>query len=101
MPWEINASTKLRQTQYYFQHTAGYEDAVAIDSEDTDVYVEAAFVSNQVPGLLCIKRKHNTVFCRDLCNEELTYVIIPLHVMTGCDQNSGFFGHGKKQSMIR
>ena len=26
----------------------------------------------------------------------MAHVIIPLHVMTGCDHNCGFKGHGKK-----
>ena len=43
------------------------------------------------------KRKSSHVICRQLCNEEMSRVIIPLHAMTGCDSNLGFFGHGKKK----
>ena len=67
-----------------------------IDSEDTDVYVQAEYVSHHTPGLLCIKKKHQVMLFLSICNEELAEVIIPLHVLTGCDSNSGFYGHDKK-----
>src|SRR6267154_1985001 len=31
-----------------------------------------------------------------ILSKELTYIIIPLHVITGSDHTSGFYGHGKK-----
>ena len=43
-----------------------------------------------------MKRKDSTLSCRAFCDEEVANVVIPLHTMTGCDSNSGFYGHGKK-----
>jgi len=31
-----------------------------------------------------------------LCSEAMTASMIPLHVLTGCDNNSGFYGTSKK-----
>ena len=70
---------------------------VVIDSEDTDVYVQAVYVSDTCSGNLYIRRKSSHVNCLELCCEDISRVIIPLHTMTGCDSNSGFFGHGKKK----
>ena len=73
-----------------------YDGAVIIDSEDTDVYVQAAYVSNMVEGQLLIKRKKVYVDCRTFLPRDVSEIIIPLHVMTGCDHNCGFYGRGKK-----
>ena len=70
---------------------------VVIDSEDTDVYVQAAYVSNACSGNLYLRRKSSHVNCLELCCEDISQVIIPFHTMTGCDSNSCFFGHGKKK----
>lgn len=32
-----------------------------------------------------------------MLSEEIADIIIPLHVMTGSDHTSGFYGHGKKK----
>ncbi len=74
----------------------GYTQAVIIDTEDTDNYVHAAYVGQQKAGLLCIKRKQQLITARCLCSEEMSEVIIPLHVLTGCDHNSDFYGASKK-----
>ena len=63
-----------------------------IDAADTDAYVAAAAISHQLPGMLCIKRKQETIFCRDL---EMADCIVQLHCFTGCDANSGIYGKGK------
>ena len=70
---------------------------MVIDSEDTDVYVQAAYDSNTCSGNLYIRRKSSHVNCLELCCEDISQVIIPFHTMTGCDSNSGFFGYGKKK----
>ena len=36
---------------------SGYSGSVVIDAADTDAYVAAAVISQQLPGMLCIKRK--------------------------------------------
>ena len=46
-------------------------------------------------GDLYLRRKSSHVSCSQLCN--ISEVIIQFHTMTGCDSNSGFFGHGKKK----
>ena len=79
--------------------THGLEKIVVIDSEDTDVYVQSAFVARKLPGLRIYKNalENNYVDCENLCSSEMADVIIQLHVLTGCDSNSAFFGHGKKK----
>ena len=66
-----------------------------IDTKDTDIYVQAAYVAQKTSGLLCMKRKHPIIFAQCLCNEAMAESIIPLHVLTGCDHNSSFYGAGK------
>ena len=61
------------------------------------MYVQAAYVSQQVRGDLLIKRKHVLINCRAMLSEEVADIIIPLHVITGSDHTSGFYGHGKKK----
>ena len=74
----------------------GYSGPAAIDAADTDAYIAAAVISQQLPGTLCIKRKHETIFCRGLVTDDMADCIVQLHCMTGCDPNSGFYGKGKK-----
>lgn len=85
----FSAYAKLRAENYI--------GAVVLDSEDTDVYVQAAYVSQQFRGDLLIKRKHALINCKALLSHEVAQIIIPLHVITGSDHTSGFYGHGKKQ----
>ncbi len=84
----LSAYAKLR--------IGNYTGAVVLDSEDTDVYVQAAYVSQQLRGDLLIKRKHAYINCRAMLSEDVADIIIPLHVITGSDHTSGFYGHGKK-----
>ena len=74
----------------------GYKEPVVVDTEATDNYVQAAFVAHKSPGLLCLKRKHQLIDVSHLCSESMAEYIIPLHVLTGCDHNSGFYGVSKK-----
>ena len=43
-----------------------------------------------------LKCKHALIDAQYLCSEEMSASIIPLHVLTGCDHNSGFYGASKK-----
>ena len=52
---------------------------VVIDSEDTDVYVQAAYVAHKVPDDLLIKGKNRFVNCRSLVDESITNIIIDTH----------------------
>eukprot|EP00745_Piridium_sociabile_P040935 TRINITY_DN7979_c0_g1_i3.p1 TRINITY_DN7979_c0_g1~~TRINITY_DN7979_c0_g1_i3.p1 ORF type:complete len:449 (-),score=103.89 TRINITY_DN7979_c0_g1_i3:362-1708(-) len=81
---------------YAVLRESGYSGPVVIDTADTDAYVAAAVISQQLPGMLCIKRKQELIFCRGLVADEMAGCIVQLHCMTGCDANSGFFGKGKK-----
>jgi len=108
----IDLSTCVPTTDFGFKHpeadtmllsvyarlrTNNVTGAVVIDSEDTDVYVQAAYVSHQLHGDLLIKRKDGLVNCHAMLSEDVANIIIPLHVITGSDHTSGFYGHGKKK----
>ena len=77
---------------YVALRSSGYSDPVVIDTEDTDIYIQAAAISHHIPGILCIK---TVFFCRSMCTEDFANCLIPFHVLTGCDANSCFLGHGK------
>jgi hypothetical protein len=81
---------------YAVLRESGYSGHVVIDAADTDAYVAAAAISQQLPGILCVKRKQETVLCHSLATDEMAHCIVQLHCMTGCDANSGFYGKGKK-----
>ena len=72
------------------------EESFVIDSEDADVVVLAAHVGHKFSGVLGIKRKKRIFDCKLLCTSKMAEVAIRLHVMTGCDSVSSFFGIGKK-----
>ena len=55
--------------------------SIVIDSADTDIYVAAAGISQKLPGLLCTKRKQETILCRNLVPEEMADCIVPLDVI--------------------
>ena len=73
-----------------------YTGPNVIDATDTDIYVEAVFISKKLTGMLCMKRKQETIICSDLVTDDMASSIVPLHCMTGCDANSSFYGKGKK-----
>ena len=63
----------------------------AEQSEDDTVLRESGY-----SGILCIKGKHETIFCRGLETNEMAGCIVQLHRMTCCDANSSFYGKGNK-----
>ena len=74
----------------------GIDDPFVIDAADTDVYVQAAAISHEIPGILCIRKKNELLSCKSMCSDQnVAKCLIPFHVMTGCDSNSCFYGHGK------
>jgi len=75
----------------------GHAEVVVLDSEDTDVYVQASYVSNEVAGDVMIRRKDHLVRCSTMLPADVAKVIIPLHGISGSDHTSSFFGHGKKK----
>ena len=83
----LSAYAKLRES---------YNGTVIIDSEDTDVYVQTAYVARNLPGDLLIKNKNTLLKCTDLVSSNIANVLIPFHVITGCDHTYGCYGSGKK-----
>jgi len=81
---------------YSVLRSKGYAEAVVLDTEDTANYVQVAYVAHRTQGILCVKRKHQLIDAQCLCIEAMSASMIPLHVLTGCDHNSGFYGAGKK-----
>ena len=78
--------------------TTNYTGPVVLDCRDTEVFVQqAAYVAQQIRGDLLIKHKNAFINCRAMLTEEVADIIIPLHVITGSDHTSGFYGHGKKK----
>ena len=57
------------------------------------MYIQAAAISHQIPGILCIKR--SSFSFAGACALKRLLNVIPFHVLTGCDTNSCLFGHGK------
>ena len=43
-----------------------------------------------------MKKKKSIFECKRFCPAELSSIIVKLHVLTGSDSTSGFFGRGKK-----
>ena len=84
---------------FFIIHTLrrlGNNNTVVIDSEDTDVVVLSSLVSHRENGVLGMRRKKATFDCTKFCSQELSSIIVKLHVLTGSDCTSGFFGRGKK-----
>ena len=77
--------------------TTNYTGPVVLDCGDTDVFVQAAYVSQQIRGDLLIKHKNAFINCCAMLSEEVADIIIPLHVITVSDHTSGFYWHGKKK----
>ena len=78
---------------------SGIMDTVVLDAEDTDVVVLSAYVAHKLNGVLGIKssRQNKYIYdCKQLCTEEEYQSVIPLHIFTGSDAATAFFGHGKR-----
>ena len=73
----------------------GNHNTIIIDAEDTDVIVLSSSVSHIESGVLGIRRKKSSFYCNKLCSPELASIIVQLHVLTGSDPTSSFFGRGK------
>jgi len=70
-------------------------DIAILDSEDTDVYVEAAYVSSQVCSDLMMKRKNNYIDCCTMFTEDVAKIIIQLHVISGSEETSSLWAWKK------
>ena len=49
-----------------------------------------------VDGTLAIKRKENLINCSSLCPADVATILPALHILTGSDTTTAFYGHGKK-----
>ena len=108
----INLTTNIASGDYVFKQAeadtmlvsayaklraSNYTGPVVLDSEDTDVYSQSGYAAHQLRGDLFMKRKPSFVNGRSMLPEWVADIIIPLHVITGGDHTSGFYGHGKKK----
>ena len=91
---QVEADTMILSE--YGKLRESYNGTVIIDSEDTEVYVQAAYVAYNLPGDLLTKSKNSLFKCTDLVSINIINVRIPFHVMTGCDHSPGFYSPGKK-----
>ena len=73
-----------------------FENTIVIDAEDTDVIALSAYASREHDLNLGIRKKKSTFDCYSLCSPEIASIIVKIHVLTGADTTSGFFGRGKK-----
>ena len=83
---------------FYIIHAirqTGNHNTIIIDAEDTDVIVLSSLVSHIENGVLGIRRKKSSFYCHKLYSPELASIIDQLHVLTGSNSTSGFFGRGK------
>ena len=72
------ADTVLFST-YAVLREPGYSGPGVVGVADTDAYVAAAVISRQLPGMLCIKRKQETISGRGLVTDEMAECIVQLH----------------------
>ena len=93
---QVEADTMLISAYAKMREEINFTGTIVIDSEDTDVYVSSAYVSCRLQGELLIKHKSSLFRCSDMLPHDVADIIIPLHIITGCDYTSGFYGHGKK-----
>jgi len=55
---------------------SGYTGPVTIDAADTDAYVAAAILWQQLACMHCITRKQETIFCQGVINDEMVDYIV-------------------------
>ena len=91
---QVEADTMI--LSIYAKLRESYNGTVIIHSEYTYVHVQAAYVAHDLLGDLLIKNKNTLFKCTDLVPSNIANVLIPFHVITGCDHTSGFYGRGKK-----
>ena len=68
-----------------------------LDVKNTDVYTGAAHAGHIQPGNLLVKREYRNIDYKKLVDENMVHCIVPLHVITGCDPESGFYGKCKSK----
>ena len=56
------------------------KEVVILDSEDTDVYVQAAYVSHELQGNLLIKHKKEYISCSAMLSEDVANILSLIHI---------------------
>ena len=79
----LSAYAKLRES---------CNGTVIIDSEDMEVYVQAAYVVHNLPDDFLIKKKKKKHYSISNIENVLKLFLR----ITGCDHISGFYRHGRK-----
>ena len=76
---------------YATLRSQGIDYHFAIDATDKDVYVLAAAISHEIPGIICIRKKNELLSCKIMCSDQNVVIcLIPFHVMAGCYSISCF-----------
>ena len=52
----------------------GWQGPVLIDAEDTDIYIQASYVSHEIEGKLLIRRKQIFVYCRSMLSDKISFL---------------------------
>ena len=47
---------------YAVLRSSGHSNPVVVDAEDTDVYIQAAAILHNIPGIICMKKKEELFF---------------------------------------
>ena len=90
-------------TIYNILRLQGYSSPVILDTEDTDNYVQAAHIAHRITGDLYIKRKQQFIYqcIYTVWSGNGIFNHTQLHVLSGCDHNSGFYGVSGKAIVDR
>ena len=72
-----------------------YQKVVVLDSDDTNCCVQTADVSHQLQGNLRIKTKNEFISCSAVLSKDVANMI-PLRLITGSDNTSGFYAPAKR-----
>lgn len=67
--------------------TCGHQGLFAIDSDNTDIYVQPAFVAHEMHGHLLIRCKQALIRWQAMCSEKTADILVSLHAPTGCKQH--------------
>ena len=72
------ADTMMNSIYAIIRETDTHLD-IAMDTADTDAYVQSAYASHKLPGNLYIKQRDGYINCRDLVEDDISEVIIAAH----------------------
>ena len=74
----------------------GCSNPVVINADDTNVYIQAAAISYDIPGIICVKKTKKFLSYRGMCTDgDIAKCLISFQVMTDCEAKSCFYVHGK------